>query len=403
MNQEIRHPNGSVCPSCGVVEMQVFYQQKNVPVHSVLLHPTREDAVNYPTGHISLGFCSACGFISNLAFEPEVQEYSGKYEATQGYSDTFNAFHKRLALDLIERYQLRDKSIIEIGCGQGEFLALLCELGNNRGFGFDPAYVPGRSNIKKSNNLSFIQDFYSEKYSNYQGDFTCCKMTLEHIWPTFEFIDMIKCSIGDSPQGIAFFQVPNARYVFGDVAFWDIYYEHCSYFSLGSISRLFERASFRVVDLWTDYEDQYLMIGARPSEQRVNNQLPQSKDLQVLTEEVARFREIVPQRIAAWRERVKSLRSQGKKIVLWGGGSKAVAFLTTLGITLEQIEFVVDINPFKSGTFMAKTGQEITSPEKMREYQPDVVFVMNPIYCSEIQKALNTMGLVPKLLSVNCI
>ena len=30
---------------------------------------------------------------------------------------------------------------------------------------------------------------------------------------------------------VVFFQVPNARYVFGDLAFWDIYYEHCSYFT----------------------------------------------------------------------------------------------------------------------------------------------------------------------------
>ena len=42
-------------------------------------------------------------------------------------------------LDLIRRYDLRGKEVIEIGCGKGEFLSLLCEVGDNRGVGFDPA------------------------------------------------------------------------------------------------------------------------------------------------------------------------------------------------------------------------------------------------------------------------
>ena len=56
-------------------------------------------------------------------------EYSGRYESTQGYSPTFNAFHERLAQDMIDRFDLHGKEIIEIGCGNGEFLVLLCELG----------------------------------------------------------------------------------------------------------------------------------------------------------------------------------------------------------------------------------------------------------------------------------
>ena len=39
---------------------------------------------------------------------------------------------------------LRGKDIIEIGCGKGEFLLLLCEMGNNRGTGFDPGFVSER-------------------------------------------------------------------------------------------------------------------------------------------------------------------------------------------------------------------------------------------------------------------
>ena len=43
------------------------------------------------------------------------------------------------------RYDLREKDILEIGCGKGEFLTLLADLGNNRCIGFDPGYHEGRS------------------------------------------------------------------------------------------------------------------------------------------------------------------------------------------------------------------------------------------------------------------
>ena len=108
--------------------MEVFYEVKDIPVHSVLLMPTREKALTYPRGNIELGLCSQCGFISNLAFDPSLHEYSSKYEETQGFSATFNAFHKSLASSLIEQFNLRNKIVIEIGCGKGEFLTMLCEM-----------------------------------------------------------------------------------------------------------------------------------------------------------------------------------------------------------------------------------------------------------------------------------
>jgi hypothetical protein len=50
--------------------MLVFYKVDDVPAHDSLLMPTREVAMGYPRGDIRLGFCHACGFISNVAFDP---------------------------------------------------------------------------------------------------------------------------------------------------------------------------------------------------------------------------------------------------------------------------------------------------------------------------------------------
>ncbi len=389
-----------ICPACRGERCRVFYQVEQAPVHSVLLIATRAEALNFPTGEIQLAFCDDCGFIFNAAFDAAKQAYSERYEETQGFSPTFNAFHRSLAQRLIDRYDLRGKTILEIGCGKGEFLTLLCQLGGNRGVGFDPAYIPER-NPHPDPRITFVRDFYSETYAGYEADFVVCKMTLEHIPDVLDFVSMVRRTLAAQPQTMVFFQVPEMRRILRDLEFVDIYYEHCSYFSAGSLARLFRRAGFEALDLWTAYEDQYLMIEARPALGDDVALLRQEDDLEDLRREVRAFEERVPQEIAAWRERLDRFRNRRERVVLWGGGSKAVAFLTTLGVHYDEgIEVVVDINPYKQGTFLARTGQEIVGPEFLRDYRPDAVIIMNPIYRQEIRDALGEMGLHPELLVV---
>lgn len=388
----------TVCRNCGSNEIEVFFSVKNVPVHSVLLVYSKQEAFDFPRGNIELGFCHKCGFISNLAFEPEKLNYSSNYEETQGFSDTFNLFHRNLAQKLIAKYELFSKDIIEIGCGKGEFLSMLCEIGNNRGIGFDPAYISERNNSPAKDRIMFIEDFYSEKYSHYKADFICCKMTLEHIPDTFEFVSMVRRAIGDNLKTTVFFQIPDVRKVLKNLGFWDIYYEHCSYFSPVSLKNLFIKAGFNILDIYNVYEDQYLVIEARPVENAsLSSPLQPVEDVKEIYRLVSYFSSEIRKRFQRWMEKIKSLNSSGKKIVLWGGGSKAVSFLTTLGIK-DEIKYAVDINPFKHGKFIAGTGQEVVSPEFLKEYKPDIVFLMNSIYFDEVQSRLKSMDLHPEII-----
>lgn len=402
------------CPNCHAVGMSVFYEVHNVPVHSVLVLRTREEAVNYSTGDIELGLCSSCGFISNVVFDASLHQYSSEYESTQSYSPAFNIFHRNLARQLIERYDLRGKDIIEIGCGQGEFLTMLCEMGGNRGVGFDPAirtpsaYDSQRPCSKASDATVLVKDFYSEDYAEYHADFVCCKMTLEHIPNTAEFVSTVYRSLAAWSAGdrtattadtVVFFQVPDVTRILRERAFWDIYYEHCSYFSTGSLARLFRGCGFDVIDSWKDYDDQYLMIGVRPSGRQRTPSPLQEDDLEEITRDVALFSESYRHQFDTWRRDLQEIRRDGGRAVLWGGGSKAVAFLTTLDFR-DEIEYVVDINPHKHGTYLAGTGQEVVAPDFLRQIQPDFVIVMNPVYREEIQADLTRMGLSSELMTV---
>lgn len=380
------------CPACGGGAVEQVYSAGPVPVHCGLLMPTREMAVGYPKGDIRLGFCRCCSFLYNTAFDPAATEYSQNYDETQTFSPTFNAFHRGLAERLIGRFDLRGRRILEIGCGKGEFLVMLCEMGGNRGWGFDPSYVPGRLNIPACCQAEFVQDFYSEKYADYKADFFCCNMTLEHIATPAAFLRMIHTAMGGSPEATVFFMLPDAERALREGAFWDIYYEHCSYFTRVSLEGLFTGCGFEVVALENEYSGQYLSIVARRASEAHAEAAPS---------EVAASPASLPESIAHWRGVMAKLREQGRRTVLWGGGSKAVAFLTTLGLGDEDVRYVVDINPHRQGTWLAGSGQLIVAPEFLREYRPDAVLIMNPVYNEEIRDSLARMGLAPRVLSLS--
>jgi SAM-dependent methyltransferase len=384
------------CVNCDSQGMIPFYEQANVPAHSCLLMDSPQAARDYPRGQLRLGFCPACGFVSNLDFDIRLNEYSQLYEETQHFSPRFNRFAESLARRIVDQYDLRGRTVLEIGCGKGEFLELLCKFGAKGGIGIDPGYHENRLQSEDAKRITFIRDLYSERYSHLEGDFILCRHTLEHIHETKRFLEMIRRTIGDRSGVVVYFELPDVYRVLRECAFWDIYYEHCTYFSLGSLARLFRSTNFDVTELYADYDDQYLLIAAVPTDRPTQPRFEAENDLGRMRDAVETFYREYPIKVAGWKTELVQQKAEGKKVVVWGSGSKGVAYLTTLGIR-DEVEVVVDINPYKHGKFMPGTGQEIVSPEFLREYRPDHVVVMNPIYVDEIRESLLAMGLSPSI------
>lgn len=388
-----------ICPSCGAPRMLVFYEVKNAPVHSCLVMSTQQEAMKIPRGDIALGFCKQCGFISNLAFDPTLSSYSTVYEDRQCFSPTFDGFARDLAARLIEKYDLYDKDIVEIGCGKGDFLMLICELGCNRGVGIDPASPKEMIHGKAAERVTFVQDYYSERHASYPGDLVCCRHTLEHIYNVSGFMKTVRRTIGDRLNTIVFFEVPDVTRILREPAFWDIYYEHCSYFSPGSLARLFRLHSFELMDLSRDFDDQYLLIEAKPVSKPSYKVHELEEGPEQMAEDVQYFTTHYRERLCYWKEDFEKIRAKKKRAVLWGAGSKCVAFMTMLSIE-DEIDYVVDINPYLHGKFILGFGKKIVPPEFLKEYKPDVTIVMNPIYCDEIQQMIDDMGVITEIVSV---
>jgi len=387
----------SKCWSCGEPRPRRFYELRGIPISSCVLLGSRDEALAFPKGDLELAFCERCGFIQNGLFDPDLLDYTQDYEESQGFSPTFEAFAQGLVDRLVERYGIRNKKVFEVGCGKGDFLSLVCKTGHNVGLGIDPGYRDGR--LAAGVDAQVLREFFTEPAPGLTGDLICCRHTLEHIQAVGEFVDLIRRSADQTPGSTVFFEVPDTARILKEGAFWDVYYEHCSYFTLGSLGRLFRRAGFNLLSLRTGYDDQYLLLEADVRGEGPSEPLPQERDLQDVRSGVESFVSATKDVIASWEERLREAKASGKKVVIWGASSKGVAFLTSLR-NGDMVEYAVDINPYKQGRFLPGAGQEIIGPDRLEEYPPDLVIPMNPIYLEEIRADLARRGLHPELLAV---
>ncbi|HSR87505.1 MAG TPA: class I SAM-dependent methyltransferase [Pontiella sp.] len=376
--------------------MEDFFRISNAPTQSLVTIKDRAEALAIPRKDIALTFCNHCGFIFNSEFDTSIDYYTQGYEDQQGFSPTFVKFITGVTQRFIDRYDIRKKQVVEIGCGKGDFIRLISELGENNGIGIDPAWVPGRG--REVPGVSFIREFYSGKHGDIKADCITCRHTLEHIHDTGGFMQTIRGSIHDTVP-ILFFEVPCIVRILDIQAFWDIFYEHCTYLSPGSLARLFRMKGFEVLDMYLEYDDQYLFIEARPSEGRSDKIHPLEESVAELKAKTKVFVEKINFQLDEWRDRLSGFKEEGKKVVVWGGGSKSVGFLTQFA-DVGVIEHVVDINPHMQGNFIPGIGKQYVDPSFLEAYRPDVVIVMNSVYMDEIQKDLAARGLHPEMLGL---
>jgi hypothetical protein len=184
------------CPNCHGLESRIIYSVDGIPALSLLLMPDQQTATQYPRGDMRVSFCQQCGFLSNSAFDVTRNEYNPDYKETQHFSARFNLFADELIADLVDRFGIRNKRVLEIGCGKAEFLRRLCEAGNNEGIGVDPSVRPERLSTDARAKMQFISELYSEEHSQLHADVILCRHTLAHIQPTRDFLEVVRRSIG---------------------------------------------------------------------------------------------------------------------------------------------------------------------------------------------------------------
>ena len=372
---------------------------KQLPVFCNALLPDSTAALAAPRGDLELCYSPQTGYLWNQSFDPALVAYNPTYENSLHYSPRFAAFAAQLADRLIARYNLAGKRIVEIGCGEGNFLAQLCEGGHNTGIGYDPSYDPARSKVATSAAMQ-IETAHYPTDRPIDADLVVCQHVLEHLSDPTGLLTSVRKSLeSNGERGSAvYFEVPDATYMVEQLAVWDLIYEHVSYFSAPTMRLLFESCGFQVTEIGRSFGDQYLYVEAiaRPLDSEQAH--PDVTQLTKLTELIATFGEHVQRLVADWNRDLSDMVAAGR-VAVWGAGSKGVTFLNLLDAG-RDVSHVIDVNPNKAGLHLPGTGHRITSPDSLVGSNVKTVLVMNPLYVPEVQDTLAALGLGPDVVSV---
>ncbi len=380
------------CPLCANPLPRLFFERRGVPVHQNRACPSAEEARQFRRGDLLLAFCPECGFVFNSAFDPELLNYSAAYENTQTCSPHFQQYLSRLVNSLVTKYDLRDKAVIEVGCGKGDFLRLLCKEGRNRGIGFDPTYV-GPETVEEGA-VRFVREFYDSKQTHYASDFVCCRHVIEHVQSPLEMLRAVRQAIGDRLQSTVFFETPALPWTLDSLSFWDFFYEHCSYFTAESLAWAFEQTGFHVLEARPAFDGQYLHIEARPAPTGSTREIVRPHSTPDLWPKIQAFLDGLEHRIEACEEKIDAF-SRAGGCAIWGAAAKGTTLANTLDPQNRRIRFLIDINPAKQGKYVAGTGHPIVSPAHLKDRNARVAGIlnMNPNYLEENRMILSEMRL----------
>ena len=376
----------TTCNVCSSADLRPVVRIEDVPIFCNVQWRTKQEAMSAAKGTIDLQYCRKCGHLFNAAFDPAKVEYSDAYENSLHFSPRFREYAEQLVDRLVQKFNLRNKTVVEIGCGKGEFISLLSKAGKNKGFGFDASYEADRDLHTSSDAVTFVKDFFGPKYRDIDADFLCCQHVLEHIYDPVPFLRDIQGALDPAKQNISYYEVPNARFTIEDLGIWDLIYEHCSYFSAESAQKAFGLAGLEVIDSYAEFGNQFLCIETRANGDDTKEP-PASNPSTDWERSVQQFGSHYADTIDEWNNRLQEMAAAGDKVAIWGAGSKGVTFLNCLDAS-HNVNFVVDINPNKVGQFVPGTGHQIRNIDELQLTPPTQVIVMNSVYQKEIEDTL---------------
>ncbi|MCD4743174.1 MAG: methyltransferase domain-containing protein [Desulfobacteraceae bacterium] len=344
------------CKLCKSANLSTIYTASDIPVFQNKVYETLIKAENAMTGNVKLAMCLNCGFVFNEDFDNKVMNYDDQYQNEQAHSTYFQKYLEELICLLTEK-KFHEKKIIEIGCGKGFFLEMLREKGFDV-VGFEPAYSGDKPYV--------IKDYYSDKYSYLDADLIILRHTLEHIQEPLQFLHTISNSAKTDAK--IFIEVPSFEWIVNQKAFWDIFHEHCNYFTVKSIANLFQNSEQGLL-----FNDQYMYL------------IADLKDLrkQIMPSEISSPDFEISKMIDLYEFYREFIRNH-PGIMVWGAGAKGVTFVNLTDPKREYITNLVDISPAKQGRYIARAGHRIISPAQLAEARAGEILVMNENYYHEI-------------------
>ncbi|RTE07914.1 class I SAM-dependent methyltransferase [Paenibacillus whitsoniae] len=383
------------CPICNSLETKCFLRRLEVPVHQNLLMKSQKSAQSINRGDLSLYVCTSCGFVFNTDFDLAKMNYSSEYNNSQTYSPFFEQYVNGLVQRISEEVGDTDCTVIEIGCGKGDFLKRIVQTNPNvKGFGFDPSYE-GDSTYNDGR-LTFIKEFYDANYAHINADIVICRHVIEHVETPVQLLSTVRQALISSANTKLFFETPCVDWILENQVYWDFFYEHCSYFTKSSLTTAFERAGFQAERITHIFNGQYLWMEATLGDVKDTVSVDDSKRTYQLAERFTQNEFVITNK---WKTTLQTMELQGS-IAVWGAGAKGVTIANLLDPECKLISCIVDINPAKQGKYLPGTGHPIVGVTELEYYNISDVVVMNLNYRDEIASLLQQHNIKVNLIEL---
>jgi SAM-dependent methyltransferase len=356
----------SACGICGSDRIEPLIARADTPVFQNAVYADVATAKAAARGDLDFRRCQACGFVWNAAFSSDRLTYAPGYENRQSLSPVFDVYlHQRAAAAFALIGGRKTAVIVDVGCGQGDFLDYLAKAAppgtTGSLFGFDPAWR-GEDGEQAGGARVYRRLFdETEPLNGAPADLIVSRHVIEHIADPMAFLATLRRCCG--PETRLAIETPDVDWIRRTGAFHDFFYEHCSLFSLPALDQALARSGFVATRLERVFDTQYLWaeaspIGAEPAAPAAVYQ--------------ARWDAVIARAAAAG------------PVVVWGAGAKGATFVQMFDRDASRIAAVVDLNPAKQDQHLGGTGHKVVSPEAAGAMFPATVFVMNPAYEDEI-------------------
>lgn len=305
--------------------------------------------------------CSGCGLIQ-LNGAPVA--YYRDVIRSCNYNETVRKYRLEQYAELIDTFSLCGKKIIEVGCGQGEFLELF------KNFDVTAVGLEHKKelvDIARANGLTVYQGFAENEEMVIEGapyDAFVSFNFLEHLPNPNGYLRCIYCNLGD--DGCGLITVPSFEYVAEGGRWYELIHDHLAYYTEETLKHCLESNGFAVVRIGRIKSDSLMALVRKKKE----------TDFSVAVRDFTEMKERLTRQVNALAER-------GKKIAVWGASHQCFTILSTMGIA-SKIEYIIDSAPFKQGRFSPASHIEIVPPEHVREAPVDAIIIIAPAYADEI-------------------
>jgi len=385
------------CRICGQVGLNSILSLGHTPLANALL---REDQLDEGESRwpLELAWCPDCSLAQiTETVPPEI--LFREYAYFSSFSDTMVAHARSIADRMRTTRNLNSSSLaVEIASNDGYLLQWYHKAGIPV-LGIEPA-----QNIAKvaesERGVRTISEFFGSdvaerlSQSGEKADVIHANNVLAHVADlngvVAGFAKLLK------PDGVVVVEAPYLKDLIDHVEFDTIYHEHLCYFSLTALTRLFQQHGLTIVDVERlAIHGGSLRIFAVHSASAVT----QPSVVRLLEEEATWVRDGASYK--TFGSRVESLRgeltrllerlkSEGKRIAVYGASAKGSTLMNFFGIGSEMIDFVVDRSTIKQGLYTPGTRLKICDPSRLVEDQPDYCLLLTWNFADEILKQQST-------------